>query len=437
MSKIMKRTLSIALVICMMLSVIPMASADDTADSYLYAFGTERVLLSTGEESGDFTAVKNTLGTGTVSGGKFSFNPTNNSHWIALSFVAKETAEYDITLRFISSQPVGQVAIFEYDEDAADAISKTGACEASAKTALNTFLESAPVNAEVNYKCNPNRVGWDSGAAYLGKMSMVENATYILFMRACAGFVSSANYQNIHQLYLTKTTAETSDFIAQTNLDPTTGDSKDKIGGFGQLCAPYTFNGTIALADKATLDLQGFELTADGLATSGTGMVKDTSEGATGSLKLTTAPVLASTTTKVAVKTAENTYEMFDLPKTTVKAGPVATDGTDADYAAGSDARFVFKATLDAEALAAIAAGTQEVTIGANWKQGDKDLAATIFENEDVITWATGDNSTAKVFYIDVKGMDRLASGETVTCTPYITIGSVTKTLAPITYTAA
>ena len=186
------------------------------------------------------------------------------------------------------------------------------------------------------------------------------------------------------------------------------------------------------------LDLNGQNATFNSFAITGYKcLVYDTK----GTGKIVTlggqAPVLNAESERVAIKTAENTYDLFDLPKTTVKAGPVATDGTDADYAAGSDARFVFKATLDADALAAIAAGTQEVTIGANWKQGDKDLAATIFENEDVITWATGDNSTAKVFYIDVKGMDRLTSGETVTCTPYITIGSVTKTLAPITYTAA
>ncbi len=186
------------------------------------------------------------------------------------------------------------------------------------------------------------------------------------------------------------------------------------------------------------LDLNGQTATFNSFAVTGASCtVNDTKGGGKLVTLGGTAPVFGTSQEKVAVKTAENTYSMFDAPTTAVKAGPVATDGTATDYAEGDTARFVFKATLDAEALAAIAAGTQEVIVGATWKQGDKDLTPTIFENDDVITWATDANSTSKVFYIDVKNMDKLESGETVTCTPYITIGSVTKTFTPITYTAA
>ena len=415
MSKLLKRTLALALIFCLVLSVIPAVNAAvETApsDNYTYEFfdktlGSEiKYSTITSTDKYGWKFLGSSLGSSTLGDKCLTFNPTWTSHWLALIINVPEAGVYDVSLGYACGGRPGDFAIFKYDPE-----SMTNIVGASLGLHGQTaYMNTAPLRAIVDLTYTvPDRIGFDTGAAYIGQMEF-DAGEYVLMMKpqsyAGENAGTSLNYLRINKLILTKPNAANHGFIAAMNENPNTGDPRDLQGAWGQLCAPFTYTGTVALLDKTNLDLRGYSLTADAVTTVSTSKVTD-SVG-TGSINAATM-TLAANNVLFPLKTAENTYKFF-ADTTAMYTEPKAAIGIE-DASAKA---FGFNIDLPEAAFDCDFSNvsvTLDVVVEGHTASVLCDYTSEDSVNGGVAEWAAAKGE--KAFFVNIANYDLLA-GETL-----------------------
>ncbi len=439
MSKILKRTLTFALIFCMLLSVLPAASAEETeaAVTYTYSFtgsgNISDVAAPTENPDNDawWAYYGNSLGTGTLSSRNATFNPTNASHWLALTIYIPTEGQYDITWEYYGGACRNVIGLIEKSANDVTAVAGKGAASNS-----HPLYEKATVKAVVNNRIS-SRVGQDSGVAYLGNVSL-NAGEYVLLIQAVYGDASSSNnYQYFNSLTLTKNDVAGKDFLAKLKTDKVYDSTQDRGTG-GQLCADLVTSSDLALGTLTRLDLQGYNLTVNSLSTVAHAHIFDSTDGE-GTLTVTSGAPALQADNGAWDRLTKGTYYVQDDIQLTLNAGTNAykfttptvalADALQTPVDANNDNAIVFNVTLpnadnytyvdeDIEVTLTLQVGENEAKTYYFSDNGDAENA------NQVAAWATNAGAGDKLFYADLNNLEAIA-GETLTVTAQISWNNV------------
>ena len=460
MSNLLKRTLALALIFCLVLSVIPAVSADEpaaTVDKVTYSFTNSTSIgyhAITEDMGKGWYYLGSSLaqgGGGVVANKGICFNPTNETHWYAMVLTTPanlEEAAYDFTFTQYGGYCKAETIIVEATETLINKLKDTneGTGTSVGNDADDSVTGEDGLFAVVDYTLTaPGRVGWDTGIAFLGSMELKADTDYILLTRPVQGQPKPAGgnyYINLLSLQLTKTgaTGSANGFLQAMKTDKVAGGATSTdTGNYAQLCNDFVCSDNVVLNKNTFLELAGHSFTAASLtATASNAHVVDVTNG-DGSLVLTAgAPVLKADNGAVQFYKSSGWYVKraalltLNAGTNTYKfAAPTVTlaDALQTPVDAENDNAIVFNVTLpkadnytyvdeDIEIALTLQVGENEAKTYYFSDNGDAENA------NQVAAWAANAGAGDKLFYADLNNLEAIA-GETLSVTAQISWNNV------------
>ena len=448
MSKILKRTLTVALICCMLLSVMaPLASAEDPAEPYEVTYNfqknfspssSQKKVLFTEETSPakgtnwylllttQSTALDSTYGI---------YNSNSNSYWWnAVMIKVPVSGTYCLSANVTSGNGswTGAARIYIGKPDAIYSGTTTNLARISdggaSKAISGTYYD---VNERIA-KETFNQGGNIGMQAYLGVQYM-EAGEYIVLLRQ----QDTKGYASLRSLTLTPS----EDATPFVNKISTEGSYTDGVQYF--LCNDLVAENAAMYISGGIIFTNGKNITVKSINSNQNMNASATKCGfhdiaGTTVIKTTNgkAPVLPVNKDAVMIKKELPLYNEttggydFVTPTTEFALKQDVTNPI-IDEAAGT-AKFVFKVTLPQEAYALALAGNDPLTITADWTINGEAQTKLGFEGymEDWTADADGN-----VFTVTIAGFDKVEENTTVTVTPKVAVGTNVIALETLTYT--
>lgn len=448
MSKILKRTLTVALICCMLLSVMaPLASAEDPVEPYEVTYNflkqfspsaNQQKVLFTEETSpakGTNWYLLLTTQSTALDSSYGIYNTNSNSYWWnAVMIKVPVAGTYCLSANVTSGNTnwTGKARIYIGKSDAIFSGTTTNLANISnagaGKAISGTYYDVNERIASETFK----QGGLIGMQAYLGVQYM-EAGEYIVLLRQ----QDTKGYASLRSLTLTPS-EDATPFVNKISTEGNYGDgtqyflSNDLVA---ENAAMYISGGIIFtngknITVKSINSNQNMNVGATKCGfhdNVGTTVIKTTNGKA---------PVLPVNKQSVMIKKELPLYNEttggYDLvtPTTqfTLKQGvtnPII------DEAAGT-AKFVFKVTLPETAYAMALAGNDPLTVTADWTVNGVKQDVLSFEGymEDWTADADGN-----VFTVTIAGFDKIEENTTVTVTPKVAVGTNNIALETLTYT--
>lgn len=452
MSKILKRTLTVALICCMLLSVMaPLASASpEVPVTVTYNFQktksvTARTLYTsqTAPVSGTgWYYLKGTITQGTDSThGIYNTNNTNNYHWQSVMITVPEAATYCITAEMSSGNTnwTNDARIYIAKADAKYNDTLTNLQRVQAMGADYAFKSQNCYTSNVNERIAQQMFG-QSGifgmTAYLGNTTL-EAGEYIVLLYQLG---SLKGYAGLRSLTLTESN-DAAPFFKMIN-----DDYAYAVGKQFYLCRDAVAENTDLRLSGSRIFTNGCSMTAKSVTAnqsmnSGVTNVGILDNAGTTTIKTMNgkAPVMPAI-----VDNGGMVKKQLPLYNETTGAYEFVTPTTEfalkqdvqnpiIDEAAGT-AKFVFKVTLPDEAYAMALAGNDPLTVTADWTVNGEEQTVLSFEGY-MDDWTA--DADGNVFTVTIAGFDEIEETTEVTVTPKVAVGTNVITLATLSYEKA
>ncbi len=456
MSKIIKRTFALALVFCMLLSVLPAVSAaEPTTQTYSFAkpsYATESAYVGVDSNLKDtYPDGANWYTLAAATDGYYLKYETNNilmnnikngGYWMAFVISVPTAGTYNLTAEiqtrgYSESEnkdgfPSVDMHLLDPNATLADgttykaAIAALNGTKGSFTTSLFADYEKVVGGTIDGTLTHGSVTSYTTGYAYLGNCEL-KAQDYILLVDTRFAYTSTSKYLRFKNITLTP--GEDGSAFVENVSKAAFSNWNNKTWKTAQVSQVYQL-GADLYAPNATmyvgaqdLALNGNKLTVN-TVTSGfipgaaTQLDAGVISGITGDGSVVTtggsAPVLPNGGQQtISVKTAENTYEFFTP---TLVSGQFFTgqsfmkDPTNTGFAFQLDVPDVVKT--------AIAKGNSGLEVSMDWSIGDVQGTTVQFSDADLVKWASGEGDT---FYIEVANIGSLLQeyGE-VNCTPAV-----------------
>ena len=450
MSKLLKRTLTFALILCMLLSVLPAASADDPAEPTVltYSFANSDKLT---KDAYDASTADNKLYCIAATGSQVIIkdgsdypqleNTTNQAAWICYVMNVPKAGDYHIVHSFYggANRALGIVRVGKV----------TSTLLSNAATYNNTYngykiipsgnrLFSHGVDSTVNY------ANLQTEYAYNGMVTFPEAGEYMIYI-ANQGKEGSTYYTGVgagKHIGAASKSSFTYIPVSLTLIEGTTTQAVqwalDRSGEYGAYNKTVkkmqikvdTVVEDITIPNYVHLELMNKSLTANSIASFG-GTVSDFYKNL--NVSVATAPVLPSNNAQLPMYNGSS-YGLV-TPTTSVTPGANATVANPYEVEEGV-LRFGFDVTLPEAAYAYAAAEQAPVKFWFSFKVGDNDAKTVEFKNDvfDINEWITS-KSVNKAFFVDLQGLDTLTEETEITVTPYIQVLNVSIPCGTINHT--
>lgn len=461
MSKLLKRTLALTLIFCLILSVIPAVSAEGESTSVFYDYDLTNISGKTkaAYEAGTYNHYYIGSSTTSTNGSSAVWldQAYQDAAWIAYTIEVKETADFEMIIKHYggSRRGVGRFRFYNWTEEFET--------QAATKPSFSWNLDVVKSGTKVLEVSADSSVAYNNiqtGASYVGKVQLTAGKYILVISNKDLGVGS---YQNPSHVSCTAPTASSKRYsfspVALTLVKGTATDAiQDAMNDISVSAKSTSTTYTVHLEADATVgnlqiptnvwfDLNGKTLTADVLAvTNGDrpGQLADLK--GEGKLVIGTAPVVTSENGYWRYESGGTLYcrgqmVMYDAvnaayklvtPKVNVKPGAEAAKTNPYEVEEGT-MRFGFDVALPEAAYAYVKDENAPMKLWFTVKVGD-DKAKTYEFDEIDQDWIDS-KSEGKAFYVDIKGIDQLDPETTVVLTPYIQVKNVSISCGAITYT--
>lgn len=450
MHKLCKRALSLALTLCLLLSVIPAVSAADT-DPIVYSFTGKSGNIYNNVRT-DFAAGENwyTLASSAnstslkYSGGALYVSTKYNGYWNAIMIKVEKPGYYNLSATIQGSTGENaaqlnggflQTEIWMMDDSYAAAIKATSGRNTAAFDAYPK-IAGGVANGTLHHANT-----WAKSVVYLGNTGYLEAGNYIIGINPKGNTDTSIN-KRCYVYDITLTPGQTGDaFVQQVSAATYTNGTlnKSQVTGVYQLAADLNAPNAALELGAQDLALNGHTLTVGTVSsafTEGNDAVKLTDGvisgiSGDGTLKVTGgyAPMLPyGGQQAMLLKSADNSYQ-FTTPGL-ISGEPFTGQSFMEDP---TNTGFAFQIDMAQAAKALVAGGDSGVKVSMEWTLGDTKGTTVQFSNNFVKDWGAGNGDT---FYIEVKDIyNLLKEYGAITCTPKISGGNVSFTGKPIVFT--
>ena len=447
MSKTLKRTLTLALIFCMLLSVMaPLASASpEEPVTVTYSFRTSKTPTASTLYTAETATIKGTgwyylkgsAGKLDSTHGIYNTNSSNTYHWQAVMITVPETATYCITAEMSSGNTSwtndARIYIAKPDAKYNDTITNLERVQAMGSnygfSSQNCYTSSVNERIAQQMLGQSNIIGM---TAYLGNTTL-EAGEYIVLLKQVG---SLKGYASLRTLTLTESN-DAAPFFKMIN-----DDYSFVVGKQFYLCRDAVAENTDLRLSGSRIFTNGYSMTAKSVTANQVMNAGVTNVGILDNAGTTTiktmngkAPVMPQTVDAGLIKKqlplfneTTGAYE-FVTPTTEFALKQDVTNPI-IDEAAGT-AKFVFKVTLPETAYAMALKGNDPLTVTADWTINGEEQTKLSFEGymEDWTADADGN-----VFTVTIAGFDEIEETTEVTVTPKVAVGTNVITLATLSY---
>lgn len=427
MSKLLKRTLALSLIFCLILSVIPAVSADEPAQptTISLSFGDLKGVSFTATAAKEYgtrswCVLKSSATPKFNTSGNLELSANNTAHWYTLLLKVETPGFYNWTVKYNvgnNNAKTVRYCLLKADALMADGVTtyKTSiASKGQGAGFFNTYTANAD-NCKVNTTVNNNHTYSSTGVskghrAYLGNVYL-EAGEYIIGVQGIAAGSSTRCYSELQNMAFTPGT-DGSDFLTSI-MENNTNDAQ-QIHTY-QLAANLSAPDFELTMRGQELDLRGYKLTVGSVAQKSVqaGVKSGIADSVGGgqlladSIKLPTGQQQLPVTVGKDTETDKNIYKFTTVTQTigtALKDRPGAEEGTKS---------FGFDVGLLAAAygwdLSSVTVKVEAFVIGQETAG-----AECVYSAENIADWkaakATTDNAEDdRVFYVDIANYELLA----------------------------
>ncbi len=467
MSKLLKRTLTFALIFCMLLSVLPAASAEETDEPAVYTYdftlksggattatsggtptATESTYVNNYPES-DYISGKNSWyylmdgqkwGWGqnyaAVSSNGISYASDNVSKGLAIGGVKVEKdGFYDITLAFMPTlgkddMRFGLIKLNDTIKTGLANAYKYGTTSSSWSCWSTYFADTvSELAVDVNVKISGGRRGGVTSYAILGTHELTEGEYAII--------MTGKSTYSVKTLTLT----ESGTGKAVNDAFYASGSNTNDLGWTTVLCDDVVWpDADIIGYGQACLDLNGHNMTVNSVTNAA---IADLSANGTGKLIANKVAFRYDNSTYTGVSNdarkgqigvynaTEGAYMFYDYPGVATTSN---TSYTNPLYnAEDNTVQFAAKFIIEDDVRQAIAAGGSGFQMQMYWQVGDEAAVTAVLDDATAAKWAA--DSSTDVLQITLQGLEGLEAGTVIKCTPRVVVNNTFVTGTTLTFT--